>query len=118
MSIEGSLKTNLNILICRIYLKVFEQLFIINKNIIPLQRKLREKLKMKILKNKQLDIFLEFQKGNYLNFRNENYVKLRWTTEKEKYIYVQKIKTICDAQNKIKKEIETNILPNITRHKW
>ena len=86
LSTESSLKTNLNILICRIYLKVFEQLFIINKNIIPLQRKFREKLKMKILRNEQLDVFLKFQKGNYLNFRNENNVKLRWTSEKEKYV--------------------------------
>ena len=55
-----------------IFFNVFEQLFIIDKNIIPLQRKFKEKLKMKILKNEQLDVFLEFQKGNYLNFRNEN----------------------------------------------
>ena len=118
MNTEESLKTNLNMLICRAYLTLFEKLFIINKNIIPLQRIFRKKLQIKIVKQKKLNFFLNLQNGNYLNFRHENYVKLRWNLEKDKNIFLQKIKIICDEQNKRRKEIEINILPNITRYKW
>ena len=115
---ENDIKTNLYMVVSKIYLSVFEKLFTARKGITKLTRIFINRKKREFEAKKKLDLFLYSQNEEYKKYRMYNNVGKRWDSEREKSVVLQKVALICSRQLDTKNWVEGNILAHVSKYAW